>query len=197
MLAVIGRAWVRPKVTSRIVRQFIESLGVSAAVVAGGINLTPDELGEVGVTTYIVTGYVDDIVVTKSWGAAGRLLDGRCLPIMGFRVCGIGGVDAVQSAELLMLRYGGYEPDVLITSVAPKGFMDENPVLRVRTGALEVREAVKVLRPKILIFSGKVPGWGSVEGVPAISTGEALGGCAATYGQGGARLRCSRLLRFR
>ncbi len=190
MLAIIGRSWVRPRATSRIVRWLIKALGADSVIVAGGLNLTPEELG---VSAYLVTGYVDDIVVTKSWGAVGRLLDGRCLPVGAYRVCGIGGVDAVQSAELLVRRYSSYAPDLLITSVPPKGFMDYNPVLRVRVGSLEVREAVRVLRPKALVYSGRVPGWGSVEGVPAVSTGEATIGCAALYGPRGIRLRCLRL----
>ncbi len=189
MLAVIGRSWVRPRVTSRIVRCLLKTLGADFVIVVGGLNLTPEELG---INTYIVTGYVDDIVVTKSWGAVGRLLDGRCSPVGAFKVCGIGGVNAVQSAELLMNRYSDYAPDLLITSVPPKGFMDYNPVLRARVGSLEVREAVRVLRPRALVYSGKVPGWGSVEGVPAVSTGEALAGCAVLYGPRGARLKCLR-----
>lgn len=187
MLAVIGRSWVRPRMTSNLVRQLIKALNSEVAILVGGLNLTPDELG---VSAYLVTGYVDDIVVTKSWGAVGRLLDGRCSLVGAYRVCGIGGVDAVQSAELLMRRYRDYAPDLLVTSVPPKGFMDHNPILRARVGSLEVREAVRVLRPRVLVYSGRVPGWGSVEGVPAVSTGDALGGCAVLYGPRGARLKC-------
>lgn len=187
MLAVIGRSWVRPGITINLVHWLIKALGVEVAILVGGLNLTPDELG---VSAYLVTGYVDDIVVTKSWGSIGKLLDGRCSPVSVYRVCGIGGVDAVQSADLLMKRYRGYAPDLLVTSVPPKGFMDYNPVLRVRVGSLEVREAVRMLRPRALVYSGRVPGWGSVDGVPAVSTGEALGGCAVLYGPRGARLKC-------
>ncbi len=190
MLAIIGRSWVRPRLSSHVIHLLIEELGADSIIIVGGLNLTPEELG---IDAYLVTGYVDDIVVTKSWGAAGRLLDGRCSPVGAFMVCGIGGVDAVQSAELLMRRYSNYAPDLLITSVPPKGFMDHNPVLRVKVGSLEVRNVVMRLRPKILVYSGDVPGWGSVNGVPAVSTGRALSGCAVLYGPRGARLRCLRL----
>ncbi|GEM_PF-5697083 len=187
MLAVIGRSWVRPKIAINLIRWLIKALNADTAILVGGLNLTPDELG---ISVYLVTGYVDDIVVTKSWGNVGRLLDGKCSLVGAYRVCGIGGVDVVQSAELLMRRYRGYAPDLLVTSAPPKGFMDYNPILRARVGSLEVREAVRVLRPRVLVYSGRVPGWGSVAGVPAVSTGDAQGGCAALYGPRGARLKC-------
>lgn len=188
MLAVIGRSWVRPGITSVLVYWLIKALNADTAILAGGLNLTPHELGDVD--AYLVTGYVDDIIVTKSWGVVGRLLDGRCSPVGAYRVCGIGGVDAVQSAGLLVRRYRDYEPDLLVTSVPPKGFMDYNPLLRARVGSLEVREAVRLLRPRALVYSGRVPAWGSVEGTPAVSTGDAVIGCAALYGPPGIRLKC-------
>ncbi len=128
-----------------------------ATVFLGWPGLNPSDIvREINHPIYLVTGPRDDIIITKQGRKLGILMDGKIILHDDTSLAGIGGIDPHQNIELLRKGLKDHQRiDILLSYFPPKGCGDIVPHFHVRRGLNEILQAIRELKPKITVTSGR------------------------------------------